>query len=490
VLFINPAIIYLTMNKLNTTTIESKNNKLVISMPFAKVNKEKRTVSGWASLDNLDRHGDIVTAEANKKAFDGFRGNIRQMHTNDAVGKMLNFKEDMFFDPESQKKYNGIYVTAYISKGAQDAWEKCLDGTYTGFSIGGNIVDAKMEKSDDGKENRRVIHNYDLHELSLVDSPANQLANFMSIEKNIDGSSFVKGMIADITLENVFWCKNDEVASTSEAMSKDCVVCDTPMTNIGWVEQKDIEKFEAIEKVIDSYFKKDDAPTSAHQAGETAAPGLAGNVIDSNNSINLYPDQNPKQKVTLSDGLKKSDDISLTQGGNKMAEDTETTIDKSVDVETPAEEVSKVKAIAEDTSIEKAASISEVEDAPDFEKAVASLKSFFAESLTKSNENYATHAATVQDMYNIVNETRAEMARLSKGYEDIQKSNEDIVAKYETLNKSVTDMFGKIEYVDHALKNFEAATAVQKSVGVSAPIGQTKTKQSIWQGAFLSATSI
>jgi hypothetical protein len=82
------------------------------------------------------------------------------------------------------------------------------------------------------------------------------------------------------------------------------------------------------------------------------------------------------------------------------------------------------------------------------------------------------------------------MARLSKAYEDIQKSNEDLATKYETLSKSVTDMFGKIEYVDHQLKNFESATAVQKSIGVEAPMGQTKPKQSIWQGAFLSASSI
>ena len=143
-----------------------------------------------------------------------------------------------------------------------------------------------------------------------------------------------------------------------------------------------------------------------------------------------------------------------------------------------------------DTTVEKAAEISEVEDTLDFEKMVSDLKTFFGESLEKSNTNYATHAATVQDMYNIVNETRAEMARLSKGYEDITKANEDLVAKYEALNKSVTDMFGKIEYVDHQLKSFESATAVQKSIGVEAPMGQTKPKQSIWQGAFLSASSI
>jgi len=461
-----------------------------LHFPITKVDKQKRLVSGFASLDNVDRHGDIVTADANKKAFERFRGNIREMHGPTAVGKMVKFKHDTFFDPETQKKYNGVYVTAYISKGAQDAWEKCLDGTYSGFSIGGNINDAKMEKADGETESRRVIHDYDLHELSLVDSPANQLANFFSIEKNTDGSTFVKGMVADIVLENVYWCKQDEVASTSESLSKDCVVCDAPMTNIGWVEQKDVEKFEAIEKVIDSYFKKDDAPTSAHEAGETAAPGLAGNVIDSNATINLYPDQNSKKKVTFENGLKKSDDISLTEGGNKMAEDTITEVaEVAADVETPAEEVSAVSETP-DTTIEKAVEISEVEDALDFEKMVSDLKTFFGESLEKSNTNYATHAATVQDMYNIVNETRAEMVRLSKAYEDVQKSNEDLVTKYEALNKSVTDMFGKIEYVEHSLKGFESATAVQKSIGVDAPMGQTKPKQNIWQGAFLSASSI
>ena len=468
---------------------QNSESSTALHFPITKVDKEKRLVSGFASLDNVDRHGDIVTADANKKAFERFRGNIREMHGPTAVGKMVKFKHDTFFDPETQKKYNGVYVTAYISKGAQDAWEKCLDGTYSGFSIGGNINDAKMEKVDGENETRRVIHDYDLHELSLVDSPANQLANFFSIEKNVDGSTFVKGMVADITLENVFWCKQDEVASTSEAMSKDCVVCDAPMTNIGWVEQKDSEKFEAIEKVIDSYFKKDDAPTSAHEAGETAAPGLAGNVIDSNATINLYPDQNSKKKVTFEDGLKKSEEISLNEGGNKMTENTDATIEKSIDVETPAEEVSSVSEIA-DTTVEKAAEISEVEDTLDFEKMVSDLKAFFGESLEKSNTNYATHAATVADMYNIVNETRAEMARLSKAYEDIQKANEDLATKYETLSKSVTDMFGKIEYVDHQLKNFESATAVQKSIGVEAPMGQTKPKQSIWQGAFLSASNI
>ena len=62
-----------------------------LSVPFTKVNREKRTVSGFATLDNLDQTGDVVTAEASLGAFENFRGNIREMHGSNAVGKMVSF---------------------------------------------------------------------------------------------------------------------------------------------------------------------------------------------------------------------------------------------------------------------------------------------------------------------------------------------------------------------------------------------------------------
>ena len=446
---------------------KNSESSMTLSFPIAKVNKEKRTVSGFASLDNLDLHGDIVTANASKDAFSRFRGNIREMHGPSAVGKMIDFKEDVFFDKESGKKYNGVYVTAYISKGAPDAWEKCLDGTYTGFSIGGDIVDAKMEKSEDGTgSDRRVIHNYTLHELSLVDSPANPLANIFSIQKMAEG----------IITENVFWCKNDEVASTSTTTTKDCVVCGDLMTTVGWVEQADIEKFEAIEKVIDSYFKKDDAPTSAHEATETAAPGL--NVIDSTTAINLYPDQNkkvsPNKKVEVKKGELKN---SLNKGGNEMIEETNTEVVETI-VETPAEEVA-VDETADfvGENIEKAIALSEVEDTLDFAKMVNDLKSFFGESIEK---NYNAHASTVQDVTKMVEETTAVM----------KKTVDELVEKYDVLNKTVTEMYGKIEYVDNRLNGYESATAVKKSSDLEGSMADKKIEKSIWQGSFLGAQSL
>jgi len=444
---------------------QNSESTMTLAFPIAKVNKEKRTVSGFASLDNVDHHGDVVTAEASKKAFERFRGNIREMHGPSAVGKMINFKEDSFFDKSTGKKYNGIYVTAYISKGAPDAWEKCLDGTYGGFSIGGNINDAKMEKVDGEEDTRRVIHDYDLHELSLVDSPANPLANIFSIQK----------MAENTPTENVFWCATDEVASTSTATTKSCVVCGDSMSTIGWVEQSDSEKFESIEKVIDSYFKKDDAPTAAHEATETAAPGASGNVIDSTVGINLYPDQNEKQKVLFNDGQK----IKKAEGGNEMAEDTEVTTNEVV-AEAPAEEVAVVEEVASvdaGESIEKAVTISEVEDTIDFEKMVNDLKSFLGESLSKN-----------------LNENNDAVLAVTKMFEEttsgIQKAISDLTEKYDALQKSVTDMYSKIDYVDHQLKGFESATAVKKSSDLNGSLEETKIQKSLWQGTFLGLSSI
>jgi len=192
----------------------SDGENLRLSMPFSKVDKERRIVSGFASLDNLDKQMDIVTAEASMAAFAKFRGNIREMHQPLAVGKMVNFKEDKYFDPDSKKFYRGVFVSAYVSKGAQDTWEKVLDGTLTGFSIGG-----RMNKWDDGYDEKsdsqiRIIKDYDLIELSLVDSPANQFANIVSVEK-VDGSG-------------------------------------EQMENIGFVEKTDNEKTQMIKFLVDS----------------------------------------------------------------------------------------------------------------------------------------------------------------------------------------------------------------------------------------------
>jgi outer membrane murein-binding lipoprotein Lpp len=222
-----------------------------LSMPFSKVDEERRTVSGFATLDNIDKQADIVTAEASVQAFSKFRGNIREMHQPTAVGKMVNFKEEKYFDPETKKFYSGVYVSAYISKGAQDTWEKVLDGTLSGFSIGG-----KMNKWDDAYDEKmdakiRIIKEYDLVELSLVDSPANQFANILSVEK-VDGVDVVTGADANLVIENVFYDADSGLVVLSEEESAVSPTSGLPMENIGFVEKTDEEKADMIKFLVDS----------------------------------------------------------------------------------------------------------------------------------------------------------------------------------------------------------------------------------------------
>src|SRR5690349_22805924 len=148
---------------------EADANRVSLAMPISKIDKENRLVSGFATLDNVDTSKDVVTAEASKGAFERFRGNIREMHQPIAAGRLVDFKEEEFF--HDGEFYRGIYATAYISKGAQDTWEKVLDGTLSGFSIGGNIVEQETKFVKDAGPNGetiRYIEKYDLIELSLV----------------------------------------------------------------------------------------------------------------------------------------------------------------------------------------------------------------------------------------------------------------------------------------------------------------------------------
>ena len=238
----------MNINKAHWTT---DGDNVRLSMPLTKVDQERRIVSGFASLDNLDKQDDIVTTEASMEAFTKFRGNIREMHQPSAIGKMVSFKEEKYFDPETKKFYKGVFVSAYISKGAQDAWEKVLDGTYTGFSIGGRMNkwdDAYDEKSDKAI---RVIKEYDLIELSLVDSPANQFANIVSVEK-VNGIDTLTGSSIDTVVENVFWDAESGIVTISENETELSPVSGEEMKNIGFVEKNDSEKTTMIKFLVDS----------------------------------------------------------------------------------------------------------------------------------------------------------------------------------------------------------------------------------------------
>jgi hypothetical protein len=431
----------------------SHGNDINLSVPFTKVNREKRTVSGFATLDNVDQTGDVVTSEASIKAFEGFRGNIREMHGSLAVGKMVSFKPETFYDPATKEFYNGVYVTAYISKGAQDSWEKVLDGTLSGFSIGGKIKESDNEVNKATGKTVRFIKDYELMELSIVDSPANELCNILSIQK-VNGQYIAKGIAVDVVTENIFYCEDSNSVFISTDKTYDSPVSGKPAQLIGWVESSDVNKAKEIDKILDAYkHSRFTLPDTQKIAKQANAEG--GNEMS----------ENTENVVT--------EDVAVDAAVEVAVEETAVVAEDAAPAEAPAE------AVAEDVpaeTLEKAAEVSEDKvDEPDFAKMLGDLKGFFSETLNKASEANAAQVTTIQETVEAF--SKSVDARIS-----------ELAEQHTVLSSAVNDIKSTIDGVQKRVDAVESETAIKKSSDLGRS-EEVTIKKSKWNGSFLGSVN-
>ena len=432
----------------------SDGENLRLSMPLTKVDKERRIVSGFASLDNIDKQDDIVTAEASMDAFAKFRGNIREMHQPLAVGKMVSFKADKYFDPDSKKFYNGVFVSAYVSKGAQDTWEKVLDGTLTGFSIGG-----RMNKWDEGFDEKsdkaiRIIKQYDLVELSLVDSPANQFANIVSVEK-VDGVDVIKG--DETVLENVFYDKESGLVMVSENESEVSPTTGEQMENIGFVEKTDNEKTDMIKFLVDS------------------AKGINTSKINKE----VQPMTKSKTQVEKTDVIE--DVVVAPEADAAVAEVTEE-ITKAE--ETEATEVAEVEKALVDINGEAPVADS-VEAVTEAVVEVSKSEEVIAEAVTEMKN---TLESAFSDLVSTVKSLQAEVELLKSSKVDVDTVKDSFAA----VAKDIAAVSNEFNEFGKRVDAVEADTAFRKS-GDIGDIFQSQpemVEKSLWGGSFLKTADL
>ena len=427
----------------------SNGENIHLSVPFTKVNREKRTVSGFATLDNVDQTGDVVTAEASMKAFESFRGNLREMHTPLAVGKVVSFKPETYYDPKSKEFYHGVYVDAYISKGAQDTWEKVLDGTLSGFSIGGKINESDNEVNKSTGQSVRFIKDYDLLELSIVDSPANELCNILSISK-MNGQLVFKGMAAEVITENIFYCEESDSVFISTEKTYTSPVTGKETELIGWVESNDVNKSKEIDKILDlhkqSRLSLPDTQTIAKQAN---AEG--GNEVS-------HHDEN----VVAEDAVAAEATVEETP---VVAEEAAPVVEDA-----PAEDAA---ADAPAETLEKAADVSEVEvDEPDFAKMLGDIKNFFSETVNKSAELNAAQVSAIKDS----------VESLTKS---VETKITELAEQNATLSKAVADINNTLNNVEKRVDAVEGDTAIKKSSDLGGSQEVLQKSKSTWNGSFL-----
>ena len=428
---------------------ETKGDNVRLSMPIGKIDVERRMVSGFATLDNVDRQNDIVTTESSITAFKNFRGNLREMHQPSAVGKIVSFKEDKYFDPSTKKFYSGVYVSAYVSKGAQNAWEKVLDGTYTGFSIGGNIKewdDAYDEKID---KTIRVIKTYELSELSLVDNPANQFANIVSIEK-INGQNVVDGYLSKTEIENVFWDSENGIVMVSDSDSATSPVNGNVMQNIGFIEKNDKDTEKLIKFLVDS------------------AKGI--------NTIKITKEVNPMTESTnavLETAVENAEVAPEAQAAEVVAEATAIVAEA---VETPAvvEEAPAVEELAlaksDDASAESSAVKAEVEVENAVEKSVADIKEEVAKAVSEINGS----------LTNAFGDLAATIKSLNEKVTAVTKSLETVTSDVNGIKSNFNEFGKRVDLV-------EQDTAFRKSGDLGEIVQESPQviHKSLWGGRFL-----
>lgn len=150
---------------------------------ITKVDQEQRIVHGIASTERIDSQpgiykghayvGDVIDVRAITGALPDYLeyANLREMHQPSAVGTVIT--ADMVDEQ--------LHISAKVVD--DTAWHKVITQVYKGFSIGGTAHAADLDTVD-GKTVRRITK-MSLHEISLVDRPANPDAKIL-LWKGVD----------------------------------------------------------------------------------------------------------------------------------------------------------------------------------------------------------------------------------------------------------------------------------------------------------------
>lgn len=154
---------------------------LSLIIPIRKIDEEKRLIIGRAVQEIPDKSGEIMDYETAKPAFEAWsksfndatggmsKGNLRVMHGKTVAGKLT----DMVFNDDDK----AIDVIAKVVD--DNEWKKCLEGVYTGFSVGGSYA----KKWADPTNPALKRYTPRVAELSLVDTPCIPTARFYDLVK-------------------------------------------------------------------------------------------------------------------------------------------------------------------------------------------------------------------------------------------------------------------------------------------------------------------
>jgi len=151
-------------------------------------------VAGYASVELVDKQGDLITRGALKNAFDGFMKsdkyrNVQLAHSNIQVGEVI----DKYVDSngrmwKSEVDDTGMFVVCKLRNDIEKAREVAAEirkGNLQGFSIGGQAF-KRVRKADGEHGDYQEISKMELHEITICEKGINPEAQFRILKEDVN----------------------------------------------------------------------------------------------------------------------------------------------------------------------------------------------------------------------------------------------------------------------------------------------------------------
>jgi len=149
-------------------------------------------VAGYASVELVDKQGDIITRGALKDAFQKFMEdpkyrNVQLAHSNIQVGDVIpNYTDSEGRLWKSEVDDVGMFVVVQLRNDIEKAKEVSAEirkGGLRGFSIGGQAF-KRMRKSDPKRGDYQEISKLELHEITICEKGINPEATFSILKED------------------------------------------------------------------------------------------------------------------------------------------------------------------------------------------------------------------------------------------------------------------------------------------------------------------
>lgn len=153
-------------------------------------------IAGYASVELVDKQGDLITRGALKSAFDGFMKadgfrNVQLAHSNIQVGQVIpNYTDSDGRVWKSGVDDAGMFVVIQLRDDIEKAREVANEirkGALRGFSIGGQAF-KRMRKSDNEHGDYTEISKLELHEVTICEKGINPEATFRILKEDTNMS--------------------------------------------------------------------------------------------------------------------------------------------------------------------------------------------------------------------------------------------------------------------------------------------------------------